>query len=150
MKTSDLRSLKTMGLTTASRHPPACRKPCDSLRYVILNEHESASSRQNQQPQEKMAAMKIVWTDGASGFYDTLPTVGRGAQRIRGRRTESGSIYPLNSVEKIHDVAIAYDGAIPVGCGSLKQYSEKVAEISGYLFAPNTAEADCPADYGSA
>jgi putative acetyltransferase len=50
-----------------------------------------------------------------------------------------GSDHPFfaqfNKIENIRYVVVAYDGDEPIGCGSIKEYSEKIMEIKR-MFVP--------------
>ncbi len=49
---------------------------------------------------------------------------------------EHGYYAQFNSIDKIPNIVVAYDGDAPVGCGAFKGYSETVAEIKRMFVKP--------------
>lgn len=43
---------------------------------------------------------------------------------------------PLNDIQCLHSVMIAYDGEIPAGCGAIKVYGGETAELKRFYVKP--------------
>ncbi len=42
----------------------------------------------------------------------------------------------FNTIDKLRHVIVAYDGAVPVGCGAIKEYAPGIAEIKRMFTLP--------------
>lgn len=49
--------------------------------------------------------------------------------KVAGGEEHRGEYIPYNQLGDIHNVVIAYDKNIPIGCGSFKRYNDTCAEV---------------------
>jgi len=74
--------------------------------------------------------MKFIYTDGCNqDFVKLCRLLDDYLNEIIGGEKNREQYIKYNTLEDIHDVVLAYDNTIPVGCASFKLYKNKVAEI---------------------
>lgn len=81
--------------------------------------------------------MRFVFTDGNNADFVALcHGLDDFLNEIAGGEENRAEYIPHNSLEGIHDVVIAYDGDVPVGCVSFKRYNEECAEVKRVFVRP--------------
>lgn len=74
--------------------------------------------------------MKIVYTDGKNkDFIELCSLLDDNLNEIVGGEKQRKQYNQYNTLEKIHDVVLIYDGMLAVGCASFKHYDEGIAEV---------------------
>lgn len=74
--------------------------------------------------------MELIYTDGGNADFILLCSMLDAYLNILAGGEENRAEYvPLNKLDHIHDAFVLYDGALPVGCASFKEYEVGVAEI---------------------
>lgn len=74
--------------------------------------------------------MHFVMTDGKSDDFAALCSeLDASLEETVGAVVQRSQYAPFNTLEKIGDAVIAYDGDTPVACGGLRPYEDGVAEI---------------------
>jgi GNAT superfamily N-acetyltransferase len=74
--------------------------------------------------------MVFIFTDGYNkDFIQLCRMLDDYLNEIAGGEENRKQYIPHNTTQDIHDVVVAYDGNIPVGCASFKQHGEGVAEV---------------------
>lgn len=78
--------------------------------------------------------VELVRTDAGNKDFQSLVVFLD--QDLSVRDGEDHSFYSqFNKIDKLQHVVVAYEGDIPVGCGAIKEYSERTAEIKR-MFVP--------------
>ncbi len=74
--------------------------------------------------------MRYEYTDGRNpDFLILCSELDVFLNELVGGEKNRAVYIPLNALDDIHDVVVAYDGELPVGCGSFKQYDSTTAEV---------------------
>lgn len=74
--------------------------------------------------------MKIIDTDGKNqDFIRLCHLLDDYLNEISGGEEQRKQYIPYNSLADIHDVIVAYDGDITVGCASFKFFAPGIAEV---------------------
>lgn len=74
--------------------------------------------------------MELIYTDGSSAdFIFLCSMLDAYLNALAGGEENRAEYVPLNKLDDIRDAFVLYDGALPVGCASFKEYEEGVAEI---------------------
>lgn len=81
--------------------------------------------------------MHILHTDGANAdFLAFCAQLDEMLNTLAGGEANRAQYVPLNTVEKVRDAFVAYDGERPVGCAAFRRYGEGVAEIKRVFVMP--------------
>ena len=76
------------------------------------------------------ADIKYIFTDGKNADFVLLcGKLDAFLNQLVGGEENRTEYIPYNQLDDIHDVVIAYDGTIPVGCASFKPYDSHIAEV---------------------
>ncbi|HJA67909.1 MAG TPA: GNAT family N-acetyltransferase [Candidatus Mediterraneibacter cottocaccae] len=74
--------------------------------------------------------MHFKYTDGKNqDFIELCHGLDDFLNELVGGEENRAEYIPYNQLDDIHDVIVAYDGNIPVGCASFKRYDEECAEV---------------------
>ncbi|HWR24184.1 MAG TPA: GNAT family N-acetyltransferase [Feifaniaceae bacterium] len=74
--------------------------------------------------------MELIRTDGKHpDFIRLCAMLDAYLNALAGGEEKRAEYVPLNRLDHIHDAFVLYDGALPVGCASFKEYEEGVAEV---------------------
>ncbi len=74
--------------------------------------------------------MRFIYTDGNNhDFIELCHDLDNFLNELVGGEKNRAEYIPYNRLDDIHDVIVAYDNDIPVGCVSLKKYDDKSAEV---------------------
>lgn len=74
--------------------------------------------------------MRDIYTDGSNEDFITLcQGLDDYLNMLAGGEENRLEYVPYNTLDDIHDVIVAYDDTIPVGCGSFKRHDDDTAEI---------------------
>lgn len=74
--------------------------------------------------------MRYVYTDGNNfDFIDLCHDLDSFLNELVGGEENRAEYIPYNRLEDIHNLIVAYDDDIPVGCVSFKKYDGKCAEV---------------------
>ena len=74
--------------------------------------------------------MEIIYTDGSNpDFIMLCHMLDDYLNQIVGCEEDRLQYIKYNTLEDIHDVIIAYDDNIPIGCASFKLYENDIAEV---------------------
>ncbi|MDE6568001.1 MAG: GNAT family N-acetyltransferase [Lachnospiraceae bacterium] len=74
--------------------------------------------------------MRFVYTDGRNpDFIELCHGLDCFLNELVGGEKNRAEYIPYNQLDDIHDVFVAYDSNIPVGCASFKKYDNESAEI---------------------
>ncbi len=74
--------------------------------------------------------MRFEYTDGSNqDFIKLCHELDEFLNRLVGGEENRSEYIAYNQLEDIHDVIVAYDGMVPVGCASFKHYSDEQAEV---------------------
>lgn len=74
--------------------------------------------------------MEYIYTDGQnSDFAGLCILLDESLEKLAGHMIDRTQYRQYNTLEKIHDVVLVYDGAMPVACAGFRQYSQGVAEV---------------------
>lgn len=74
--------------------------------------------------------MRFVYTDGTnSDFIELCHGLDNFLNELVGGEKNRAEYIPYNQLDDIHDVIIAYDDTLPVGCASFKKYDDEHAEV---------------------
>lgn len=74
--------------------------------------------------------MRFIYTHGGnSDFIELCQCLDKFLNELVGGEENRAEYIPYNQLNDIHDVIIAYDAAIPVGCASFKKYDDECAEV---------------------
>lgn len=74
--------------------------------------------------------MEFIFTNGKnSDFADLCALLDESLDKLAGHVIDRSAYIQYNTLEKIHDVVLVYDDALPVACAGFRQYSEGVAEV---------------------
>lgn len=74
--------------------------------------------------------MRFVYTDGNNkDFIELCHMLDNFLNELVGGERNRAQYIPYNKLDDIHDVIVAYDGDVPVGCASFKKYDEENAEV---------------------
>lgn len=74
--------------------------------------------------------MRFEYTNGCnSDFIALCHSLDDFLNEIVGGEENRAVYIPYNRLDDIHDVIVAYDGVIAIGCASFKKYNAKCAEV---------------------
>lgn len=74
--------------------------------------------------------MQIKVTDGQDkDFIQLCHALDRFLNDLVGGEENRAQYIPYNALNDIHDVLVAYENNIPIGCASFKKYDDKSAEV---------------------
>lgn len=74
--------------------------------------------------------MRYEYTDGHnSDFIKLCHKLDDFLNELVGGEEKRAEYIPYNKLDDIHDVIVAYDDDIPVGCASFKRYDDTCAEV---------------------
>lgn len=74
--------------------------------------------------------MRFMYTDGGNkAFIKLCHMLDDFLNELVGGEQNRAQYIPYNKLDNIHDVIIAYDGEVPIGCASFKTYDEYSAEV---------------------
>ena len=74
--------------------------------------------------------MRFVYTDGSNfDFIELCQDLDSFLNKLVGGEENRAEYIPYNQLDDIHNVIVAYDDDIPVGCASFKKYDDKCAEV---------------------
>lgn len=74
--------------------------------------------------------MELIYTDGRNVDFILLCSMLDSYLNVLAGGEEWRAEYvPLNKLDHIHDAFVLYEGALPVGCASFKEYEEGIAEV---------------------
>ena len=74
--------------------------------------------------------MRLIYTDGSNyDFVELCHCLDEFLNKLVGGEENRAEYIPYNQLNDIHDVIIAYDAAISVGCASFKRYDDECAEV---------------------
>lgn len=79
----------------------------------------------------------IIYTNGEHpDFVFLCRQLDDNLNQICGKEKQEEYYNQYNTLKNIHDVWIAYEDNIPVGCAAFKQYEKKVAEVKRVYVRP--------------
>ncbi len=82
--------------------------------------------------------MELRYTDGADpDFIALCAMLDDHLNALAGGEERRSEYVPLNKLDHIHDAFVLYDGALPVGCASFKDYEPGVAEVKRVFVREN-------------
>ena len=74
--------------------------------------------------------MRFIYTDGGNDdFIEQCHMLDDFLNELVGGEQNRAQYIPYNKLDDIHNVIVAYDGDMPVGCASFKKYDEENAEV---------------------
>ncbi len=74
--------------------------------------------------------MTFVLTDGKNSDFEKLCILlDASLEKLAGHIIDRTQYSPFNTLDKIHDVVLAYDEAFPVACAGFRHYEDGVAEV---------------------
>lgn len=74
--------------------------------------------------------MNYILTDGGNADFAALcELLEESLEEAVGATVQRSKYAPMNTLEKIRDAVVVYDGALPVACGGYRQYEDDVAEV---------------------
>lgn len=74
--------------------------------------------------------MRFIYTDGRNKDFIVLcHMLDNFLNELVGGEQNRAQYIPYNKLDDIHDVIVAYDGDVPVGCASFKKYDEENVEV---------------------
>ena len=74
--------------------------------------------------------IQIKMTNGQDGdFIQLCHALDRFLNELVGGEENRAQYIPYNALDDIHDVLVAYENDIPIGCASFKRYDEGSAEV---------------------
>ena len=74
--------------------------------------------------------MQIKMTNGQDGdFIQLCHALDRFLNELVGGEENRAQYIPYNALDDIHDVLVAYENDIPIGCASFKRYDDGSAEV---------------------
>ena len=74
--------------------------------------------------------MRYAHTDGTNkDFIELCHGLDDFLNELVGGEENRAEYIPYNTLDDIHDVIVAYDDDMPVGCASFKKYDDKSAEV---------------------
>ncbi len=74
--------------------------------------------------------MNLLDTDGTNpDFMSLCSMLDAHLNALAGGEENRSEYMPLNKLDDIHDAFVLYDGALPVGCASFKEYEAGTAEV---------------------
>ena len=74
--------------------------------------------------------MNFVFTDGCNqDFVALCQLLDDNLNELAGGEENRKQYIQYNALKDIHDVVIAYDGNVPVGCAAFKLFADKIAEV---------------------
>lgn len=74
--------------------------------------------------------MKFEYTDGGNfDFIELCHSLDSFLNELVGGEENRAEYIPYNQLDDIHNVIVAYDDDIPVGCASFKKYDDECAEV---------------------
>jgi putative acetyltransferase len=77
-----------------------------------------------------MIRMDYIFTNGQNSEFARLCVLlDESLDKLAGHIIDRSQYIQYNTLEKIHDVVMVYDGSLPVACAGLRHYSEGVAEV---------------------
>ena len=81
--------------------------------------------------------MRFTHTDGANkDFIHLCHELDDFLNDLVGGEANRAAYIPYNRLDDIHDVIIAYDGNVPIGCASFKRYDNDSAEVKRVFIKP--------------
>lgn len=85
--------------------------------------------RKNKTNGEKYS-MRFEYTDGSNpDFSELCHGLDDFLNELVGGEENRAEYVQYNKLDDIHDVVVAYDNDVPVGCASFKKYDEECAEV---------------------
>jgi GNAT superfamily N-acetyltransferase len=82
--------------------------------------------------------MNYILTDGGSADFAALCNLlDESLEAAVGTTVQRSKYAPMNTLEKIRDAVVAYDGALPVACGGFRYYDDGVAEVKRVFVRPD-------------
>ena len=79
---------------------------------------------------KEVTGMHFKYTDGKDqDFIELCHGLDDFLNELVGGEENRADYIPYNQLDDMHDVIVAYDGNIPVGCASFKRYDEECAEV---------------------
>jgi GNAT superfamily N-acetyltransferase len=77
-----------------------------------------------------VTVMDYVLTDGKNSDFEALCVLlDASLEKLAGHIIDRTQYSPFNTLEKIRDVVLAYDGSLPVACAGFRHYEDGVAEL---------------------
>jgi GNAT superfamily N-acetyltransferase len=74
--------------------------------------------------------MNYIFTDGTNDDFKNLCVLlDESLEEAVGATVQRAKYAPMNTLDKIRDAVVAYDGALPVACGGIRRYEDGVAEV---------------------
>lgn len=74
--------------------------------------------------------LEFQYTDGSNRDFNVLcHELDEFLNELAGGEVHRSEYIQYNQLDDIHDVIVAYDGDIPVGCASYKEYDKESAEV---------------------
>lgn len=74
--------------------------------------------------------MRYTITNGENvHFVELCNLLDKTLDEIVGNKIDRSKFIPFNTLEDIHDVILAYDDDVPIGCVSFKRYDDDTAEV---------------------
>jgi len=74
--------------------------------------------------------MEFIYTDGCNqDFIELCHLLDNHLNEIAGGERNRAQYIQYNTLEDVHDVVLAYNDNVPVGCASFKFYKNGVAEV---------------------
>lgn len=74
--------------------------------------------------------MKYIITNGENlDFVRLCGLLDETLDEIVGNKIDRSKFIPFNTLESIHDVILAYNDDVPIGCVSFKKYDDDTAEV---------------------
>ncbi len=74
--------------------------------------------------------MDLFYTDGTNpDFMSLCSMLDAHLNMLAGGEENRSEYVPLNKLDDIHDAFVLYDGTLPVGCASFKEYEAGIAEV---------------------
>jgi GNAT superfamily N-acetyltransferase len=74
--------------------------------------------------------MVFLYTDGRDADFIALcALLEESLEEAVGAAVQRSKYAPLNTLEKIRDVVVAYDDGLPVACGGFRHHEDGVAEV---------------------
>jgi GNAT superfamily N-acetyltransferase len=81
--------------------------------------------------------MEYVLTNGVNDDFAALcALLEESLEKAVGAVVQRAKYAPLNTLERIRDAVVVYDGSLPVACGALRPYADGVAEVKRVFVRP--------------
>lgn len=82
--------------------------------------------------------MDYILTDGKNADFAALCVLlDESLETAVGKTVQRAKYAPMNTLEKIEDAVVVYDGALPVACGGIRPYEGDVAEVKRVFVSPD-------------